>query len=270
MSFKIRKIHIYTNKKEESESLAKDLRTILEKMGFEIKDDYDSSCDMVVTIGGDGTFLRAVHEFSFPPCIFAGINTGHLGFFQDLNLKELEAFAESVEQMDYTTSSIVPLKATVRAEDKSIQIRSINEVAIKNDKGRTLHLGLYISGEMMERFSGDGIIISTSAGSTAYNYSSGGAIIDSRLNLIQVMPICPLNTNAYRCITSGIILPSDQKIMARIDEDVAEDAQIIVDGMIMELDRVLAVEISSSLEDTIRVFRMKDYNFWKKVREKFL
>ena len=71
------------------------------------------------------------------------------------------------------------------------------------------------TGVSIEKFSGDGILVATSAGSTAYNYSLGGSIVDPRLKLLQVTPIAPMNTTAYRSFTSSILLPSDLTIGSR-------------------------------------------------------
>ena len=81
--------------------------------------------------------------------------------------------------------------------------------SIKGSDSYSIHLNISIGGSFIERFSGDGLLIATPAGSTAYNYSLGGSIVDPRLKILQVTPIAPMNTTAYRSFTSSILLPSD-------------------------------------------------------------
>lgn len=146
---------------------------------------------------------------------------------------------------------------------------AVNEVVVKGDKSRTIHLSLNVNGKHIQNFSGDGMIISTPTGSTAYNYAAGGSIVDPSLNLMQLTPLYPINTNAYRCFTSSIIF-SSESIIKIIPEYRFEDSILIVlDGIEYRFNQMSNIDISIS-DLKIKLLRMSDYEFWSRVSEKFL
>ena len=120
-----------------------------------------------------------------------------------------------------------------------------------------------------ERFSGDGILVPTPAGSTAYNYSLGGSIVDPRLNLLQVTPLAPMNTTAYRSFTSSIILPPDLSIRINPEYSGEEGLLIVPDSMehLHEGVEEIYLEFSSFI---VKLLRFENYDFWSKVKSKFL
>ena len=113
------------------------------------------------------------------------------------------------------------------------------------DSSYSVHLDISIGGMSIERFSGDGILVATSAGSTAYNYSLGGSIVDPRLKLLQVTPIAPMNTTAYRSFTSSILLPSDLSLGV-IPEHNDDMIFIVNDGTETEYSNVKKIDVMIS------------------------
>ena len=126
-----------------------------------------------------------------------------------------------------------------------------------------------IDNKHIECFSGDGIIISSSTGSTAYNYSASGSIIDPRLSLIQVTPISPINSNAYRSLTSSIILPYNAKVTVTPENQYQNTTIFLSDAVQHKYEKLYSMEISYS-KYNIKLMRLESYKFWKKVKEKFL
>ena len=146
----------------------------------------------------------------------------------------------------------------------------LNEVLIKGNASYSIHLNISIGGSFIERFSGDGLLIATPAGSTAYNYSLGGSIVDLRLKLLQVTPIAPMNTTAYRSFTSSILLPSDLSL--GVVPDMENDMNrlcIVYDGRSEEYRNVREIEVCFA-ETSISLMRFENYDFWTKVKSKFL
>ena len=131
-----------------------------------------------------------------------------------------------------------------------------------------VHLYICIDGVSIEKFSGDGILVATSAGSTAYNYSLGGSIVDPRLKLLQVTPIAPMNTTAYRSFTSSILLPADLTI-GIVPEEEENKIFIMNDGIETGYSQVSEIHITAS-DKTVQLLRFKDYDFWDKIKTKFL
>ena len=266
---KKRIVYIHTNDTEVSIKTKNLLKVKLEKSGFTVADDFSDSAELAICVGGDGAFLGAVHKFGFPHVPFIGINTGHLGFFQEIHPEQLDEFIFNYKQNKYTLQPLSTVKACVVTESgETKDYRALNEVLIKSAQCRSIHLNISIGGSFIERFSGDGILVATSAGSTGYNYSLGGSIVDPRLKLLQVTPIAPMNTTAYRSFTSSILLPSDMEI-GIIPEFVMQELCIAVDGIEYKYDDVK--EINISLAGTaVNLLRFEGYDFWNKVKTKFL
>ncbi|MBQ1406884.1 MAG: NAD(+)/NADH kinase, partial [Eubacterium sp.] len=121
----------------------------------------------------------------------------------------------------------------------------------------------------IERFSGDGILVSSPAGSTAYNYSLGGSIVDPNLELLQLTPMAPSNNRTYRSFTSSLILPSYQTLEVIPDPGMDPYLTIIIDGFTYNYRDVENIHMGYS-EKKLRMVQFSDYGFWKKVKEKFL
>ena len=266
----MRKILIYSSGTDSSINTEKVLREKLHNEGFQIVEDLEEGVELIVCVGGDGTFLQAVHKFNFPGIPFLGVNTGHLGFFQEIIPEEVESFIENFSQGKYRLQNMQAVKAVVRANGKEETFIGLNEILLRCASNYSIHLNISIGGGFIEKFSGDGILISSPAGSTAYNYSLGGSIVDPRLKLLQVTPIAPMNTIAYRSFTSSILLPPDLSLSVVPDEGgIKGGIKIAFDGFSKEYDTIDSVDIQLA-DLSVDLLRFENYDFWDKVKSKFL
>lgn len=265
----MRIINIFANDNGVSKDTKRLLRRKLEKSGFMVPKEFDSNAELIICIGGDGSFLETLHEYEFPEIPFIGINTGHLGFFQELHPDELDEFIFKYKQGKYETQDLKTVRAVITVGNEKFEHRGLNEIIIKSEKSQTIHLNISIGDSFIERFSGDGILVATPAGSTAYNYSLSGSIVDPRLNLLQLTPIAPINSTAYRSFTSSIILPSDLSI--KIYPEYANESGIIIvtDGMECKYKGIEEIYIDFS-DSIVKLLRFENYDFWNKVKSKFL
>lgn len=262
-------INIVSNTKAVSKETARILKHKLEKNDFLVPENFDINGDLIICIGGDGSFLRTLHRYNFPDIPIIGINTGHLGFFQDLSPHELDEFIFKYKKGEYKIDEIRPIEAIICTRDSCIEILGINEVLIKGYKSTTVHLNLSLAESFLEKFSGDGILISTPTGSTAYNYSLGGSIVDPRLNILQITPMAPINTVAYRSFTSSIIVPKYATIKVHPEYAYENSILIASDGTEHRYNGIVEVQVKLS-ELKVKLLRFKEYNFWDKAKEKFL
>ncbi|WP_419026094.1 NAD(+)/NADH kinase [Emergencia sp.] len=265
-----KKIFIYANDGETSKRTEKKLKQKLDKSGFVLLSSYSDEADLLVCIGGDGTFLHTIHEFNFPTMPIIGINTGHLGFFQEIMPAMLDDFIFNYTQGKYSIQQLSTVKVKIDAGGTTYEHVGLNEVVIKANSTYSIHLNISIGGGFIERFSGDGLLIATPAGSTAYNYSLGGSIVDPRLSILQVTPIAPMNTTAYRSFTSSIMLPSDLSLGIVPDmEDSKHKICVVYDGFSVEYENIKEIEVSFS-DIQVNLMRFENYDFWTKVKSKFL
>ncbi len=262
-------INIVSNGKPLSTETARILEHKLVKNGFIVSQNFDYNAELIVCIGGDGSFLRTLHKYNFPDIPIIGVNTGHLGFFQDLSPQDLDEFIFRYNNKDYKIDTINPLEGLVCTRNSCIEVIGINEIVIKGDKSTTIHLNISLDENFLEKFSGDGILISTSIGSTAYNYSLGGSIIDPRLKLMQITPMAPINTIAYRSFTSSIVVPKYSTIKVHPEYRHENSILLVTDGMEYKYNEIAEVQIKVS-ELNLKLLRFKDYSFWHKAKDKFL
>src|SRR3712207_5389966 len=186
-----RTITFRSNDLEISEKIKRIMKKKFEAMGFATSDQVESDSELVISVGGDGSFLKAARDLDFPDLPFICVNTGHLGFFAEIlpDEAEIDYFIECYQKKNYNVNDISLLEIEIQTNEETIIKQAINELVVRGNRSRTAHLILHVDGNYMETFSGDGLIISTSTGSTAYNYSAGGSIVDNRLKIMQITPI---------------------------------------------------------------------------------
>ncbi len=264
-----KKIFIYKNDTEISSIIEKTLRKKLVKSGLRAFNTYDEDTQLIICIGGDGTLLRLVQDFGFPKTPIVGINTGHLGFFQEILPEKTDDFIFLYNQGRYSIQSLNGVTCKIKTDCSVTKHTALNEITIKGMLTHPVHLNISINNSFIERFSGDGICVSTPAGSTAYNYALGGSIIDPRLNVLQVTPIAPIQNVAYRSLTSGILLPSNDKLTVIPCSELDSTLSITYDGMLEEYNNVKEITLYLSRKK-INLIRFDNYQFWEKVKSKFL
>lgn len=265
----MRIINVFANDKELSKATKKLLKQKLEEGGFIVPEEFSPDAELIVCIGGDGSFLATLHKYGFPDIPFIGINTGHLGFFQEIHPDDLEEFIAKYKESKYEIQNLKTVKAVVTKGDEQFEYKGLNEIVIRGDVSRSIHLNISIGDSFIERFSGDGILVSTPAGSTAYNYSLGGSILDPRLSVLQVTPIAPMNTTAYRSFTSSVILPPDLSIRIHPEDNGDQGLLLVADNLEYLHEGVEEIHLEFS-DSIVKLLRFENYDFWSKVKSKFL
>lgn len=263
-------ITIHTNTTPESIQTKDILTKKLLASGFEISDELSDESALIVCIGGDGTFLEAIHKFDFPKTPFVGINTGHLGFYQELRADQLSDFILNFQNNTYEVLELSAVEAIVSRKNGEIEtLTCLNEIVVRGESSHPIHLDVSIGSSFIQKFSGDGILVATPSGSTAYNYSLGGSIVDPRIQLMQLTPIAPMNTTAYRSFTSSLMLPVSMSLEVVPKADVTQPVRISADNSALYFDDVEKIEIRFS-EKVIKLLAMDEYDFWGRVKSKFL
>ncbi|WP_028828998.1 NAD(+)/NADH kinase [Proteocatella sphenisci] len=265
----IRKIVVTSNPTEKSQEVFYEISNKLEVHGFSVYNTFVPDAELIIIIGGDGWFIKTIHDFEYPDIPIVGINTGHLGFLQDINPKDIDLLIENYLQNNYSIREIAPVTVDIYMNEVKKNILAINEVVIRGTKSRMIHLKLKINSSFIECFSGDGLIVSSPTGSTAYNYSAGGSIIDPSLESLQITPLSPTNTNAYRSFTSSIITAPDSRI--EIDPEYRFESSLLIinDGIENKYNHISKV-IITTCDKKIKILRLHTYDFWAKVTDRFL
>lgn len=185
------------------------LKLELEKNNF-IYDEENP--DIVIAIGGDGTFLRAVDRYidQVEEVGFLAIHTGTLGFFSEYSVDEYELLVEDLINKTPTTFQKRLLEIDVYRE-KVEKYYAVNEARVENII-HTQIMQVAINQQHFETFRGTGLCVSTQLGSTAYNRSLGGAVISNELELLQLTEITGIHHRLFRSLRVPMILGDDTKI----------------------------------------------------------
>lgn len=175
--------------------------------------------DLLVVLGGDGTFLKAARLYGHRQAPILGINLGGLGFLTEIALDEAQTLFEMILKGDYQTEERMMLQARILREGETLPALSfLNDAVInKGALARIIELETSIGGQFLTSYRGDGLIVSTPTGSTAYNLSAGGPILHPALNTIILTPICP-----FTLTNRPIILGDDSVIDIRLGSKVSE------------------------------------------------
>ena len=264
-----RKVFIYANTTEASARIEKNLRTKLIKSGLQVHEEFNKDTELILCIGGDGTLLNLMQDLEFPETPVVGINTGHLGFFQEIPPEKIDDMIYQYNQGNYTLQSFSTVKDCVTTADGVFRHTALNEIAVKGLPNYPVHLNISINASFIERFSGDGLCVATPAGSTAYNYSRGGSIVDPRLHLLQVTPIAPMNSIAYRSFLTSLLLPGSDTLSIQPCNDADSQLTLVYDGRVAEYKQVKEIQITLSRKK-VNMIRFSHLSFWDKAKSKFL
>ncbi|WP_256759765.1 NAD kinase [Cohnella sp. WQ 127256] len=248
-----------------SRALSEEFHTLAKARGFTVN---ESSPDIVVSIGGDGTLLQAYQRFKdqLANVSFVGIHTGHLGFYADWKKDEL---TELLDLMASSTPQKVQyplLQVEISTSSGRTVYLALNEFTLKSVDG-TLVAALHINDEPFEMFRGDGIVISTPTGSTGYNKSLGGAILHPSLEALQIAEIASINNRVYRTLGSSMILPKHHH--CDIVPDPEKKLYIGIDHLVLQMSGVSSITCRVA-ESKITFARYRPYPFWNRVREAFI
>lgn len=260
---KINKIKLFSNGNEKSEEIKKLLIKLLNENNFEISDDYDAA----IAIGGDGSFIRMLKDTNFNSEVYyVGINTGTLGFLQEINPNKLNEFVKSLNKNSFKVDNIGVLETQIESSNDIHKLYSLNELVIREANLNVFTSNISVDGNVLEKFAGDGLLISTSVGSSAYNMSLRGALVYNTLHTIQITPIAPINSRAYRNLINSIILPENKHIEIY---PIKKDILVTIDGTNINYNDVKKVECYVK-NKKLKFLRMKEYNFIKIINDKFL
>ncbi|MBP2653015.1 MAG: ppnK [Firmicutes bacterium] len=168
------------------------------------REQIKNEINLAVSLGGDGTLLQTVREVAPAGVPVCGINLGQLGFLTEIEIADLDQALDRLILGNYTLQERLMLDAVLVRDNRETYLSSaLNDVVVtKGGCSRMIRLKLYIDGELTAKYPADGLILSTSTGSTGYSLSAGGPIVSPGLNVIVVTPICPHALHARSMVVS--------------------------------------------------------------------
>ncbi len=228
------------------------------------KSQIASLVDMIIVLGGDGTLLsvaRLTVEKGIP---ILGVNLGGLGFLTEVTLDELYPTLEKVIKGDYIIDERMMLMTHIhRQGERLAQSPVLNDVVINHGIiARMIILDIFVNSQFVTSLRGDGLIISTPTGSTAYSLSAGGPIIHSTVNAVILTPICP-----HTLTNRPIVIPDNVKIEAILKTE-DEGVMVTFDGQVgFSLRKDDIVEMRRA-ETMVKLIQSSGKNYYEVLRKK--
>lgn len=233
---------------------------------FSSHTELDSSFDMLISIGGDGTMLRAVTLVRNSGVPLLGINAGRLGFLANVQKENIAAFMQLALDKKYTLSKRTLLSLSCSPTNETILDLdfALNEVTVsRKDSTSMITIETYLNGEFLNSYWADGLIISTPTGTTGYSLSCGGPILTPDVKSLVITPISPHNLNAR-----PLVIADDTEILLRVTG--REDQYLVsLDSRITSVKNESVLTIKKT-PFQINMVEIQDETFLKTLRNKLL
>lgn len=219
--------------------------------------------DLLLVFGGDGTMLRLARSVAGLPTPILGINIGGLGFLTAVSSADLPRALKQVWRGEFRLESRALLEATALCNGRVLRETALNDIVIsRGEISRLIQLDVDVNGEPLTRYRGDGLIISSPTGSTAYSLAAGGALVTPTADVFALTPICP-----HTLSNRSLILPLTSTIRVR--------AVNPKPATILSADGEVAAELSGGDEvkvrrsrRTVRLMHLSGYSFFEALRQK--
>ncbi len=226
--------------------------------------DFDLLCqtsDALVTLGGDGTLIsvaRRSFKYGIP---ILGIYAGNLGFLADLNLDELDGFLSGFSNGNYRIDERAILEAKFTQGNKEITTHAFNDIVLtRHSVLNMIHVETLVDSKAFNTYYGDGVIVSTPTGSTAYNLSAGGPVLFPLTNVFSLTPICP-----HSLTQRPVVFPSEFAIEMKTPK---EKALIIIDGQDKyELESGESIYIKLAT-NKVKLIHKEEFNYFDVLKDK--
>ncbi|MFC0522317.1 NAD kinase [Pontibacillus salicampi] len=261
-------LYFFYKKDKELQEKLNPLFDLAVENGFHIVDSAEDA-NIIVSVGGDGMFLQAVRQTGFrQDCLYTGIKHAgaDAGLYCDFNM---EHFNEMVESMKYEELEVRRFPVIEANVNNSSSFYCLNEVSIRSSLIKTISLHVYIDDLHFESFRGDGLIVATPTGSTAYNKSISGAVVDPKIPCFQVSELASLNNNRFRTLGSSFILGGERKLVLQMEQDGNDYPIIGVDNEALPIRNMTDITITLS-DRIVKTIKLKNNSYWERVKRTFL
>lgn len=229
------------------------------------EDNVVSSCDAVISLGGDGTFLRVAKKASKYKKPILGINIGHLGFLTEADKQDIDMVSKLLSERNITIKERMLLEARILNDSTNTEPNVVlNDVVISRGAiSRMINIRIMLDGQKIDEYPADGLIVSTPMGSTAYSLSAGGPIVEPDMNLILATPICPHTLHAR-----SLIISDERIVTLAVNDKNQNECILTLDGQkTFKLKGSDLIEIKKS-KFSLDYIKLPDKNFFDTIRKK--
>ncbi|MCF7886610.1 MAG: NAD(+)/NADH kinase [Candidatus Marinimicrobia bacterium] len=246
-----------------SQKAAQHYKPLIKNINYTSVEECVGIIDVMLCIGGDGTFLGGLRRIRGTDIPILGIHLGGLGFLADLSLEDYQSKLRALFEGNYEIDERYSLEAETYPAVNDKKYRATNEFHIaKGNVMSMIKIKIFVDDEYLNTYRADGLLVSSPTGSTAYGLSAGGPIISPGLDIMAISPICPHSLSARPVIISG-----EQEV--KIDcSKFKQDESLVIDGTErVSLKSVEDVIVRRS-DETFKIIRFKEESFFKTLRKK--
>lgn len=263
-------IVLFAPNRERGERVRDRLQRMIETAGLELRDRPAGPDDLVLSLGGDGTFLEALRQYHDVDPVFCGVNVGNLGFLQEVDEDTLVPALDQIVNNRFTVEAYGLLAvARIRGQREERLQHAFNDIVLERRDTRTLRMTLRIDGNDLGPMVGDGLLVSTAGGSTAYAFSARGAVIHPACPVLQVVALHVHRSRLTHVIDAPLVVPDTATIEVEVEWSRHRRPRIVIDGEEGDIESGELLRIRRS-DRTVRVLRLGMANFWERLRTKFL
>ena len=265
----IKKVAFFLSLKEPAIALAREIGEFLVSRQLEVsfpedstpEKDWFTGADLILSVGGDGTFLRAARKVKDRGTPILGIKMGGLGFLTEIAVDQWQESLETVLAGEYRVEDRLTLDCRVQRDGETVfQDFALNEAVLSHLTPHLLHSAIHLDGDFAGSFHCDGLIVSTPTGSTAYSLSAGGPILSPAVSGLVIAPICP------HILSSRPLVVSDRETVT-IKEMGAYQASLALDGSVIYHIHPRDEMVIKKSDIKINFLRVKK-SFYRQLREK--
>lgn len=227
---------------------------------------FENDLDLLIVLGGDGTLLGIARDINGKYDVpILGINIGNLGFLSSIEIQDLDEALNKIKNGQYTIQNRILLECKVHNEDEDVNSKALNDVVIaRGTLSRMAKFQVYIDKKLYYTFKGDGLIVSTPTGSTAYSFSAGGPFVYPDIEVIILTPICP-HTRGMQ----PIVLKSNSEILIKA-ENYNGEIYLTFDGQEARKINDNTSIIINKAKDVAKILLFDDYDYFNVLRKKIL
>lgn len=227
---------------------------------------FDDKLDLLIVLGGDGTLLGIARDINGKYDVpILGINIGNLGFLSSIEIQDLGKALNKIKNGQYTIQNRILLECKSDDENEDINSKALNDVVIaRGTLSRMAKFEVYIDKKLYYTFKGDGLIVSTPTGSTAYSFSAGGPFVYPDVEVITLTPICP-HTRGMQ----PIVLKSSSEILIKA-ENYNGEIYLTFDGQEAREIKDNTSIIIKKAKDVAKILLFDNYDYFNVLRKKIL
>ncbi|MDX8046723.1 NAD kinase [Gracilibacillus sp. S3-1-1] len=262
-----RNLYFYYKNDEKLIKKLKPLFAYVMEEGFHIVEDAKDA-NIIISVGGDGDFLQAVRNTKFrQDCLYVGIaETNKSYLYCDFNIDQYDQMVHSMKNEHLEVRRFPVTDVTINDQ---ATFHCLNETTIRSAVIKTVVIDVFIDDKHFERFRGDGLIVATPTGTTGYNKSASGAVIDPKIACFQVTELASMNNNQYRTLGSSFVLNEDRTLRLEVVQDGNDYPIIGLDNEAYSVKNIQTITVQLS-DKRIKTVKLKNNSFWDRVQRTFL